>query len=116
VALRQDPVACDRDLPALVDLMLATGLRIGEVLAVTWEALDLDAATVEVRGTVIRRPGSGGLVIQPRPKTAKGWRRLHLPEWLVVSLRARDRAASEWGVVFPSQQGKLRDRSNTSGD
>jgi integrase len=34
--------------------MLATGLRIGEAAAVTWDALDLAAGTVEVRGTVVR--------------------------------------------------------------
>jgi integrase len=88
----------------------------GEVLAVTWDALDLNAATVEVRGTVVRRPGSGGLAIQPRPKTRTGWRQLHLPAWLVRALRARERQDNEWDVVFPSQQGKLRDRSNTSSD
>jgi integrase len=52
-------VARARDLPDFTDMMLATGLRIGETAAVTWEALDLDAATVEVRGTVIRVTGHG---------------------------------------------------------
>jgi integrase len=114
--LGRDLVAVQRDVPALVDFMLATGLRIGEVLAVTWDALDLDRATVEVRGTVVRRPGAGGLYIKQRPKTRAGWRQLHLPEWLVVSLRARERVENDWNVVFPSQQGKLRDRSNTNAD
>ena len=37
------------DLVDFTDFMLATGLRIGEAAAVTWDALDLDAGTVEVR-------------------------------------------------------------------
>lgn len=115
LALRQDPEAVARDVPSLVDFMLATGLRIGEVLAVTWDALDLDAGTIEVRATVVRRPGSG-LVLQPRPKTRTGWRQLHLPPWLVVELRGREHIENRWDVVFVSQQGKLRDRSNTSAD
>ena len=86
------------------------------VLAVTWDALDLDGAVVEVRGTVIRRPGRAGLHIQSKPKTKTGWRTLHLPDWLVVLLRAREREEDEWNVVFPSQLGKLRDRSNTNAD
>jgi integrase len=115
LGLRADPRAVERDVPALVDFMLGTGLRIGEVLAVTWEALDLETATVEVRGTVVRQKNVG-LIIQPKPKTAAGWRKLHLPAWLVVLLRERPVVDNEWNVVFPSQRGKLRDKSNTNAD
>jgi len=52
-----DDKAVDRDLPEFVSFMLASGLRIGEASAVTWTALDLDARTVEVRGTVVRLTG-----------------------------------------------------------
>lgn len=47
------------DLVDLVDMMMATGLRIGEAAAVTWPSLDLEGGTVEVRGTVIRITGKG---------------------------------------------------------
>jgi integrase len=113
--LRLDERAAGRDIPAIVDFMLGTGLRIGETLAVTWESLDLEAQTVEIRATVVRKRGVG-LVLQPKPKTRSGWRVLHLPPWLVELLKARPRVENEWNVVFPSQQGKLRDRSNTSAD
>ena len=66
--LSNDDKARERDLPDLVDLLLATGLRVGEALAVTWDAVDLAAGTVEVRGTVIRVKGRG-LVIKPAPLT-----------------------------------------------
>jgi integrase len=84
LGVRADEKAVDRDVPALVDFLLGTGLRIGEMLAVTWDALDLAAGTVEIRGTVVRQKGVG-LIIQPKPKTKKGWRKLHLPGWLVAS-------------------------------
>lgn len=113
--LRVDERAVDRDIPALADFMLGTGLRIGEALAVTWDALDLQAGTVAVRGTVVRKRG-GGLFIQPAPKSKSGLRKLHLPPWLVALLNAREHVPNEWDVVFPSQQGKLRDRSNTNAD
>ncbi len=113
--LRADKKAVTRDVPSLVDFMLGTGLRIGETLAVTWEALDLEACTVEVRGTVVRVRGVG-LVIQPAPKTEAGWRTLHLPAWLVTLLKAREHVDNVWNVVFASQLAKLRDRSNTNAD
>jgi integrase len=103
------------DLPDLVDFMLGTGLRIGEVLGLTWAAVDLTAGHVEVRATVVAVKGRGS-VLQPRPKMRAGWRRLHLPPWLVQVLAARDRVPNEWDVVFPSQLGRLRDRSNTNKD
>jgi integrase len=113
--LRADEKAVTRDVPSLVDFMLGTGLRIGETLAVTWEALDLEACTVEVRGTVVRVRGAG-LIIQPAPKTDAGWRTLHLPAWLVTLLKAREHVDNLWNVVFASQLAKLRDRSNTNAD
>lgn len=113
--LRRDEKATDRDVPALVDFMLGTGMRIGEVLAVTWDALDLDSGTVEIRATVVRKKGTG-LILQAKPKSQSGWRKLHLPTWLIILLQARDVVENEWNVVFPSQLGKLRDRSNTNAD
>jgi integrase len=40
--LRSDPVAVRKDLPDLTAFMLATGVRIGEALAVIWSEIDLD--------------------------------------------------------------------------
>ena len=34
--------------------MLATGVRVGEALAVMWDQINLDAATVEITHTIIR--------------------------------------------------------------
>ncbi|MBP2474039.1 integrase [Crossiella equi] len=105
------------DLPDLTDFMLATGLRIGEAAAVTWDALDLDEGTVEVRGTVVRVKGVG-LMIQPKPKSKAGFRKLELPGWAVAMLKRRKGTAkpNQWGVVFTAPLGGLRDPSNTQAD
>jgi integrase len=58
------------------------GLLSPSPLAVTWDALDLDEATVEVRGTVVRIKGQG-LIIKPAPKSKAGFRVQHLPQWQV---------------------------------
>jgi integrase len=121
VDLRAKVHANDRcrrwDLVDFTDFMLATGLRIGEAAAVTWDALDLDAGTVEVRGTVVRVKGAG-LVIKWRPKSKSGYRTLELPGWAVEMLRRRRENAEEnaQDVVFTAPLGGLRDPSNTQAD
>jgi integrase len=112
--LSDDARARERDLPDLVDMLLATGLRVGEALAVTWDALDLSAGTVEVRGTVIRVKGRG-LMIKPAPKTRAGFRTLLLPSWAVEMLKLRPQARLDQ-TVFCSMVGGLRDRDNAIGD
>ena len=115
--LAADQKARDWDLLDFVDMMLATGKRIGETCAITWDAVDLDAGTVEIRGTVIRVKGHG-LLIKPKPKSRAGYRKLRLPAWTVEMLQRRKRQAqpNEWGVVFTSPMGLLRDPSNTQAD
>jgi integrase len=113
-----DQKAIDWDLVDFIDMMLASGLRIGEAAAVTRPALDLDAGTVEVRGTVIRIDGEG-LIIKAKPKSKSGWRVVELPQWAVTMLRRRlaaGAADNEWEVVFTSPSGMLRDPSNTQAD
>lgn len=115
--LHADKRCRELDLVDLTDFMLATGLRIGEATAVTWDALDLDAGTVEVRGTVIRVKGQG-LSIKWKPKSKSGYRTLELPVWAVAMLRARavDSTGEGTAPVFPAVLGGLRDPSNTQAD
>lgn len=112
--LAADPRAIGQDLPDLVDILLATGLRIGEAVALTWSAVDLDAGTVEVTGTIVRVTGHG-LTIKPKPKSRSGRRVVELPAWAVAVLRDRKARlpVNEWDVVLPSPSGRLRDPSNT---
>jgi integrase len=113
-ALDTDPVAHRRDLPDLVRMMLATGMRIGEAAALTWDRVDLDQETVTVRGTVLRVKGHG-LVVAAQPKTVAGFRTLLMPPWANAMLRrrspgrpaetvpqtARSRPGWETGQCFP---------------
>lgn len=112
--LAQDKKANDRDLPDLVDFMLATGLRLGETCAVGWQDVDLDAGTVEVVGTVLRIKGQG-LILKPSPKSEAGERILVLPSWAREMLRERRHDQAEEGpYVFSAPlAGGLRDPANT---
>ena len=114
--LRADKRAVRGDVPDVVDAMLATGARIGEILALRWKDVDLAATvpTVTISGTVVRVTGQG-MTIQDHPKSAAGRRRLTIPVFLVEVLLRRqvDQAeATAFDVVFPSAAGTLRDPKN----
>jgi integrase len=122
--MRTNNRAVALDLPDLVDWMLATGSRIGEALALRYGSnsdgrplLDLDAGTWEVNATVVRVPGQG-LVVQPRPKTAAGWRVIAVPEFAVAMQRGRPagRGSVDRLVFTAPVAGGLRDPNNVSGD
>ncbi|WP_344923631.1 tyrosine-type recombinase/integrase [Saccharopolyspora gregorii] len=110
--LEADEKAVRWDLPDLSRFMLATGVRVGEALAVFWSAVDLDAGVVQVDFNVVRAKGEG--LIRKSTKTEYGERTLPLPTWAVAMLRKRwEEAANHDGPVFPDSLGGLRDPSNT---
>ncbi|MGK5112488.1 site-specific integrase [Geodermatophilus sp. CPCC 205506] len=119
--LDADVAAGKADVPDLVAFMLATGCRIGEAAAVTWDALDLDAGTVEITSTIVRVAGQG--LVRKGTKTASGSRTLLLPPWCMERLRSRASCVgrSKGGArheepVFPAPLGGWRDPSNTQSD
>ncbi|WP_182976867.1 tyrosine-type recombinase/integrase [Arthrobacter cheniae] len=104
------------DLLDVVDVMLATGARIGEALAVRWSDIDLSPKrpTLTVNGTVIHVSGKG-LTLQEHPKSTNSRQRYVLPPFAVEMLLRRQvqqSAGNAWDVVFPSSTGTLRDPNN----
>jgi integrase len=63
------------DLPDLSLMMLATGCRIGECLAIGWEEIDLDNASVEICWRLVRQTGVG-LLRLPSTKSGKSGERV----------------------------------------
>ncbi|CUR62091.1 putative Phage integrase family protein [metagenome] len=116
-AVRHDAPAVDADLPDLVDLMLGTGCRINEALALRWSRVNLAAPVPEVTidATATRTKGVG-LVIQEHPKTRAGHRTLMLPGFVVEMMLRRqvEQPSNAPNVVFPSSTGTLRDSRNVS--
>jgi integrase len=114
--LELDPVAYRHDLPELTRFLMATGVRIGEALALYWEDVDLVAGIVRIDWTVVRVRGEG--LRRTDPKSSASERTLGLPTWAVEMLRRRHKTATAEhrpadSPVFPDSLGGLRDPSNT---
>jgi integrase len=112
--LAADEDAVRKDLPDLCEWMLATGVRIGEALAVSWEEVDLKTGMVCIDYTLIRIKGVG--LIRKSTKSSAGERTLRLPGFAWTMLRRRKLASGGRGPVFPDTEGGWRDPSNTSRD
>lgn len=86
----------NRDLGDFIDLALGTGARIGEVLALRWQDLDLDSTvpTARICGTIIE-PRKGYVDTLHRQETTKSRsvRTLILPNAAVTVLRERHAAS-----------------------
>jgi integrase len=100
-------------LKPLLTLMALTGLRIGEILALHWDDLDLERGALTVNGTLV--PGTNGLIIQ-KPKTKRSQRTIPLVEVAVQALREQKRIQNQerlkagplWqdhGLIFPTSIG-----------
>ncbi|MGC5332808.1 tyrosine-type recombinase/integrase [Micromonospora sp. DT62] len=96
------------DLADVVDLMLATGARIGEILALRWEDLDLAAErpTLTICGTLVFVKGQG-IFRQPWTKSDAGYRMVVLPRFAAGMLLARKLGAAEnpHDAIFASRRG-----------
>jgi integrase len=105
-AIRQ--AATGTRLEALTALAVGTGARQGELLALNWPNVDLDAGTIRIQRTlaiVKRRP------IVKEPKSKRGRRVVELPRFAVEALRDHRRRMEEeghdvrQGLVFCTRSG-----------
>lgn len=105
---RPGPKSSD-DLADIIELMLATGARIGEVLALQWSDVDFDARTVAVNATIKTETGKGTF----RKPLAKA-RVLDLSEFAVAVLnRRRDvRGRIPVDAVFSTRNGTWHQVNN----
>ncbi|ARD42446.1 hypothetical protein B6G06_08955 [Actinomyces gaoshouyii] len=96
-------------LACAVDLMLGTGIRVGETCALTWDRIDLEAGILRVEATYVDGP-SGKRGVQQAPKTDRSRRTLYLPDFVVVSLV--EHGPRETGPVLVTRTGACMSPAN----
>lgn len=97
------------DIADIIEVMLATGARIGEVLALRWADIDLGARVIEVNATIKTESGIGTY----RKSLARP-RLVALPEGAALILRARRRATPDnlLDAVFPTRNATWQQVNN----
>ena len=113
-----------RSLYVIAATALGTGMRRGELLALRWQDVDLDGATLRVERS-LEQTTRGGLVFKA-PKTRHGRRTITLPPSTVAELRAHWRTqqerrlalgmgkAPEDALVFGAWDGSIRSPNGLS--
>jgi site-specific recombinase XerD len=103
----------DHDLADPVTLLIATGIRRSELLALRWVDFDADACTLAVAGKLVRATGQDLNRIDDT-KSAAGKRTLPLPQFSVDALKLRQGRAfvGEQPMILPSTTGTWRDPNN----
>jgi len=104
------------DLPELAEAMLATGVRIGEVLALRGQdvvKVDGGRVLVAVVGHLIFVTGEGTRYVPGRKGKAKDLL-LQVPAWSTPMFLRRKLAAGADGPLFPSARGGWLDTNNAN--
>lgn len=91
--------------------MLATGIRLGELLALASDSFDPTGPTLASDWHLIRVPGHG-LQRRPLRKGNQGGLLLRLPRWSVSMVTRRAAAAADGAPLFASANGGWLDPSN----
>ena len=110
-----DIVSAQKDFQfeVIVNLLLASGMRSGELSALYWEDIDFDTGMVYIRHTLVR---VGSDRIRQDPKTKGSTRRIVLPEYIIGLLKKHRimqatrmlKMGSRWvnpNLVFTNTQG-----------
>jgi len=104
-------------LEALLTVALVTGMRRGELLALRWQDINFDDKSLQVHRTVSLVRGHGYVVTEP--KTAKGKRKIALPQIAIEVLKvhrvhqleSRIKAGEKWcelDLVFCNIYGRFQ--------
>lgn len=103
----------DQSVLDMIEVLIGTGVRPGEVLALRWSdgVILSDEPYIEITGTA-KRTKALGLHRQDNPKSESSERQLRIPDFVVSVLRRRRLRANGNDYVFPNRDGELREPAN----
>jgi integrase len=113
--IKQFLAAADKNrMFGLFNLALATGARLGELLALEWRDIDFEARTMSIRRTLSE---VGGHVTIKEPKTARGRRTIDLPQFAIEALHEQRKnnvieGLASCELVFPTKRGTHMRQTN----
>ncbi len=94
---------------AFVDTLLGTGMRPGELYALTWKDVDFHRHLISVNKSLIF---DGCVpVLKPSPKTKAGVRELEAPDFVFESLRAF-KTGHKHDIIFCDETGAYRTKAS----
>lgn len=93
-------------------ICLYTGIRLGELLALTWEDIDFDKKILRINKTVytITRNGRNEAYID-KPKTKQSNRMIPLPKQLISVLKRNKRKSTSIYIITTKNGGIVQNRS-----
>ena len=97
-------IVAKRDHPAVlaIGLMLETGLRAGEVLALRWDKVDIERKRLKIDATIINPTGKTACRYQSSPKSKASNRIVPLtPKAIEILERLKQKKCTQW--VFPGR-------------
>lgn len=99
-------------------VLIGTGMRVGECIALEWSDVDLQKQTISISKTIVKT--KGGSFVQNSTKTSKGIREIsiskNITDYLKKKKQATDQERNTRNLVFPNSKYKtmfetdLRDR------
>ncbi|WP_409186432.1 tyrosine-type recombinase/integrase [Amycolatopsis sp. VS8301801F10] len=98
-------------LPLLMQAVLSTGVRIGELLALTAAEVDLAKRQVTIRWHLVRQPGVGIIRMRGRKGNPDAILTLTLPEWSLFVWRLLVQEATDGGPLFRAMRSEWLDPS-----
>lgn len=102
------------DMVELVTLLMATGARIGEVLALRWSDVEnLDDASAPCRVIICGTVNGKGQRVK-WTKSESGHRRVTLPEFGRAALQKQRERGLPFDLIFPTRNGTPRWRNNVN--